>query len=396
MIKKDIEMNLGKKTFFEHIGLSGIERVHSQVFQWILDEDFEGISDEGKIKFVNDFFDIGLTNHTKIIEVLTEHKSVDIIIETEEAIIAIENKIKSSQHSDQLNRYTELLREEYKKPLICFFLTLVDENSGIDNWKNITYSQLRESLESLSINNTPDGIILKEYLKTIYRLSFSLDEFLKEYLKPINSLSPSLDEPTKYKTVFKNGGLKKKKKDFTNEVNYPTEIDEIIGQNQLETIFQKAYLNKVTTALDESKEEIIKLKQDEVFYVKEERGLALLGVVIKTIKPKKGSHLKSLILGMDVQGQTSKIFITGHPYNESKASDIPEAIVKAFQNKKTKSGFIRFNKPRTKAQYSITKKSEYQPENMPSVITYAKYFAKELKTARSIIDDILNESNTTD
>lgn len=53
---------------------------------------------------------------------------MDILIKTEKMVIIIENKLKSSEHSDQLLKYTGAIEEKYKdQKSIFFFLTLIDE-----------------------------------------------------------------------------------------------------------------------------------------------------------------------------------------------------------------------------------------------------------------------------
>jgi hypothetical protein len=354
--------SLNEETFFEVIGLSDIERIHSQMFQWILSDSCSAMSERNKCNYVSEIFGVPVE---AIYGVNTELKSIDILIETDQHILVIENKMKTSQHSNQLTKYESYINENYpstKKPLF-YFLTLIEEGCQ-DPWRNINYHRIAEVMKTKIELISADGIILNEYNKTIERLSSALKSFIN---------SPDL-----YINVFRDGSLKKSEKDFSNPELYPTSVSKIIGKNQLETIFQKAYFNAVSTKLE--------LNPNDV-YILETRGNAILGFVIERIPYSvENEKIKYFDLGMDYQNGSFKIFVTGTPYNDCSYTNLPKGIDVLMSELKDQYGFNRVNPPSSKAQFSMTKKSNYfQNKTVPKIDEFAIEFETNLEQAKTII-----------
>ena len=101
--------------FFDAIGVADMEKVHSAVIGWMLSDKCEafGGEDEGRkirSELLQKIFGIKENfEHFDSIDSVLEWKSLDVLIVTTNNSVQkcwlIENKIKSSQHSDQLNRY---------------------------------------------------------------------------------------------------------------------------------------------------------------------------------------------------------------------------------------------------------------------------------------------------
>lgn len=91
-------------------------------------------------------------------EVKREYKNIDILVysSSEKLVVAIENKIDSSEHSNQLNRYREIVESdfhEYRKLLI--YLTK-EGNLASDptNWNALSYEAIAHCLDDLCIQHS--------------------------------------------------------------------------------------------------------------------------------------------------------------------------------------------------------------------------------------------------
>lgn len=345
------------RTFFEYLGIADMEKIHSQILQWILSKDNKSLTSNQKNEFISDFLNI---SNFKVSEIITEYEKIDILIKSENGIICIENKLKSSQHSNQLDRYLKSIQKKYGEiNTNFFFLTLIDENSNDSNWKNISYNKLLKSLQKLKIEKNTDGFILLEYIKTLENFSTIINDFLQK--------------PSDFINVFDDGSKTKhqKKKEIKNIKQ------RFISDNQLETIFQKMYFKKVA--------DLLQLRD---FYIVETHGNAILGVPIE-----KGVIIngKSFNFGFDYQKGTFKTMCISTDYDNSKSTDIPHQIPELFERIKQneKYGYKRVNKPRTKAQHSLTKNDK---SNIGMDIEkFAEVFKIEMNLSKELIkNEIIN------
>ena len=175
-------------SFFESIGMADMEKVHSQTIAWFFSSDCDALSSAGKEEILSSI--LSRTDIATIQKVHTEYKSIDIVIETDRQVIAIENKIKSNQHSNQLERYKRILDKDFiGKEKVYLFLTLVPEISKSGEWKNISYQLFFDKTDAQfkdeGKDETTDGVIFAEYLNTIPDAIHSLTpdtRHLKPYL----------------------------------------------------------------------------------------------------------------------------------------------------------------------------------------------------------------------
>ena len=266
-----------QSNFFDAIGVADMEKVHSAVIGWMLSDKCEAFDIATRSELLQQIFGIeGEYEEFDSIESHIEWKNIDILIVTkkegfEPKCWVIENKIKSSQHSDQLNRYVQILncpylmsslkystyfdsdaekkeklRKEWgikkennpywavKNKSYCF-LTLIDEkpiSSGNVIWKSTQYSNLSSYLKFALRNanrDSKDYPIIEEYQRCIHELSVAIKDFLDN------------DNHTRYPNVFTDGYLPKEEKTFK---NYEGRA-KYISENGLETIFQKCFLSHI-------------------------------------------------------------------------------------------------------------------------------------------------------
>lgn len=277
-------------SFFDSIGVADMEKVHSAVIGWIFSDECKALTNQQKSELLCSLFHVKPSQTFNLFVVEVEHHDIDVLIITDNNTCwVIENKIKSSQHSNQLDKYYDIINgkpvkigrkihtiQDYMqlKSHYCF-LTLVGENPKCTNnvWKNSTYLSFSQALEKAleNGNRNNDYIILNEYLSCITNLATALDEFINDHQR--------------HKYVF-DGDTNKKKRDG----NY-------IADNGLETIFQKCFLSHI----------IGKTKNYSGFDISETHGIALA-------ENKKVLNIKGYELGIQFQNGSFKAQMA-HPTN---------------------------------------------------------------------------------
>jgi hypothetical protein len=225
-------------SFFDRIGVADMEKVHSAVIGWIFSDDCKALTNQQKLELLCSLFHVSPNQTFNSFDVKVEHHDIDVLVITDKTTCwVIENKIKSSQHSNQLDKYYKIINgepvkigrkiqhiQDYKqlKSHYCF-LTLVGEKPQCANnvWVNTTYKSFSIALKNAltNANKNNDYIILNEYLCCISNLAAALDGFINNHQQ--------------YPEVFVDGANKKKS------------IGNYIADNGLETIFQKCFLSHI-------------------------------------------------------------------------------------------------------------------------------------------------------
>lgn len=228
--------------FFNRIGLADMEKMHSAIIGWIFSNDNKAFTKKEKSSILNSLFDPKSNSEYKEIKVLVETDNIDILflledINGQKKVIIVENKIKSSQHSDQLNKYQSIVKKKYPNHIqIYIFLTYSNEEAKWDNkeidslsWTEVTYDKIHAKLSSvLQPQLNVDAIILNEYLNSIESFITIKKDFLKDH--------------TLFTSVFTDASKKKSVKQ-----NEEKDSDDaiFISENQLETILQKMLIQDI-------------------------------------------------------------------------------------------------------------------------------------------------------
>lgn len=279
-----------KQGFFEFISAASNEKVHSQTLAWIFSKNCTAFTAEVKgellCELVGDCKD-DPQNYIPL-KSIAEIEDIDLFIECANVCIIIENKIKSSQHSNQLYKYqyfttidevqkksildewvnnafphltcSELndkknkLRDKYslqkypafkqllksKAPKYLYLNLIKEPVEG--NWKNITYETVFNVFENYYTNklsieaNTGDSHILKDYLACIGRLQQSVNYFKDKKNQTIREHVIMTGKASKI-TLLDNELNSYNQVTENNEEN----IEDFIKKNQLETILQKQF-----------------------------------------------------------------------------------------------------------------------------------------------------------
>ncbi len=176
-----------KFNIFDVLKVSRTEIRHSNILAWLLDtSENHGLGDafiKGIIQRIvendeencYDIFELLLLDYNSVI-VCREWKNIDLLLvsEKEQMVIAIENKIGSHEHDDQLNRYRKILEDEYPEfQRIYIYLTPDgEEPSDAKNWSILTYTDVVEILESIKERESflPEvELLISNYIDTLRR-----------------------------------------------------------------------------------------------------------------------------------------------------------------------------------------------------------------------------------
>ncbi len=175
----------GKFNLFDVLKASRNEIRHSNVLAWLLDanENHE-IGDTFIKRIIQDLIKDS-TSQSNIFRLLLldfysfsvyrEWKNIDILMlsNDEKIAIAIENKVGSHEHDNQLKRYKKILNKEYPNyEKIFIYLTPEGECPSDDDWKILTYETIVENLEHIcdKAELLPDvKLMINNYIDTIRR-----------------------------------------------------------------------------------------------------------------------------------------------------------------------------------------------------------------------------------
>ncbi len=154
----------GKFNIFDVLKISRTEIRHSNTLSWLLDpSENHGLGDtflksifqwlvENDSENRYEVFNVLLMDYYSFV-VFREWKNIDILLVSsdEKCVMAIENKVGSHEHSNQLNRYREILEKEYPDYTRLFVYLTPDgeEPSDVSNWDVMSYSDVVDILEAV-------------------------------------------------------------------------------------------------------------------------------------------------------------------------------------------------------------------------------------------------------
>lgn len=171
---------------FDILKIFNFEKYYSNVIAWLLDpNENHGLGDEFLKRLIN-FLAMSCKSNDKIVKLLLtnnysyivrrEWRNIDLLLTSSESkiVIAIENKVKSGEHSNQLTRYRETVIEQFHDYQHYFlFLTLEGyESSDPEVWLSLGYEDILEwistLLESSSLKPETQQI-LRQYHSVLWR-----------------------------------------------------------------------------------------------------------------------------------------------------------------------------------------------------------------------------------
>ena len=188
---RELERLLGQFNLFEVLRLTNNEIRHSNVLAWLLDpEETHGLRDlflrrwlmrvfhenESDAAPALDPVDIDSAPFSEV-RIFREWAHLDLLIEIQVSgetwAVAIENKVWSSQHSDQLATYRKRVKDAYPKARLAFILlSVVAEEPEDDPYVVATYAQVKRELdrcldEQRGVLGDEPRLVIDHYRRTI-------------------------------------------------------------------------------------------------------------------------------------------------------------------------------------------------------------------------------------
>lgn len=196
---------------FDVLKISKVEIRHSNMLGWLLDpNENHGLGDSFLMGLIQKYFtDANINNlnifdcllsNTDTFSVFREWNNIDVLLvsETEQIIVAIENKVGSHEHEttghiSQLTKYRQILDKYYKNysKILLYLSPDGEEPKEPENnfWQVITYSSVVEILNSIYQDKKKElmpevQLLIENYMDTIKR-NLIMDDKLIEICNKI-------------------------------------------------------------------------------------------------------------------------------------------------------------------------------------------------------------------
>lgn len=187
-----------KPNIFDILSVSSMEIRHSNFLSWLLNpHENHGLGDYFLKRFMQraarcygaENSPISVVNIDSLdlddVSIIRESDNIDvqIISESGSFVLIIENKIHSTEHSDQLKRYWTLITKKYPDYKHFFiYLTLDGERPSDDRWVSISYEFIQFLIKSI-LQNKDLSMRPRTYLEDYFNIlagELMNDEELKQ------------------------------------------------------------------------------------------------------------------------------------------------------------------------------------------------------------------------
>lgn len=142
-----LDADYGRLSPLEYLALADRERIHTETLRWLFSED-SPLPSTNRLTVLERL--AGRTFPGRLVTgASTEQEYVDLVVDLEHdgrhEYVALENKLKSAEHSEQLRRYDTVL--DRRGDSTKLFLTLLGEDprSSAD-WRPISYTDLYDAV----------------------------------------------------------------------------------------------------------------------------------------------------------------------------------------------------------------------------------------------------------
>lgn len=209
-----LELAIREPNIFRALAIERREIRHSNFMAYLLDPgENHGLRDIVLRKFLRDVFaDSRASRRTlfdadaldlREIELRREWRNIDLLILLPEDVVAVENKVDTSDHSGQLARYRRIVAEAFPGKRRHFvylspFGSDPESQEECDAWINYSYAQIAEILETILLlyhESISDKIqhYLRDYLTTIKRELLMNDKLNELAVKVYNAHRAAFD-----------------------------------------------------------------------------------------------------------------------------------------------------------------------------------------------------------
>lgn len=253
----------GKFNLFDVLKISRTEIRHSNVLGWLLDpNENHGFGDaflkgmfqrivENDTEGKYDIFGVLLSDMYSFI-VRREWNNIDILLTSsdEKIVLAIENKVGSQEHSNQLSRYSKIIEKKYPNfNRIYIYLTPEGgEPKDVENWDILSYKDIVEVLEDIMnrIKLQPDvSVMVNNYIKVIRRNILEDQQLIEICNKIYNKHKRALDLIFEHRDDEKSQ-MKRVITDTLNELGEEGKI--IYGEKEM--VFRTEKMDELLPPLD--------------------------------------------------------------------------------------------------------------------------------------------------
>lgn len=168
-----LEKYISSFNFFEATGAMRRELRHSDFLGFLFDPNAShGLDDKFYRAFCTEA-DMTL-RHKPAVTVSREWENIDILVRdrVNKTVLVIENKIDSSEHSNQLQRYRNIIERTYPDyDRKYFYLTRTGEEPSDDQWSILSYAQIRSIIKDLASKSHSGDVmtVLTHYADLIER-----------------------------------------------------------------------------------------------------------------------------------------------------------------------------------------------------------------------------------
>jgi hypothetical protein len=214
-----LELTMREPNIFRALTIERNEIRHSNFFAYLLDpRENRGLGDILLRKFLRDIFSHGRAQNRTLfdadlmnfrqVEVRREWRNIDILIDLQDDVVTVENKVDSSEHTGQLKRYKAIVDGEFgaKRKHFVYLTLFGAEAAEMEDqavYINYSYSQIAEIIKNilaLHRESISDKMVfyLADYLTTIKRELLMNDKLNELAAKIYKAHKPALD------FIFKN------------------------------------------------------------------------------------------------------------------------------------------------------------------------------------------------
>lgn len=178
-----------RKTFLEIVGLNRLESISSKTLEFFLNTEEEHELDDlvlqASLKCINKNFNHQLHTKNSKLEFSTNLGRIDIFIETDEFVVAIENKLDHHADNNPFDDYLTFLKEEYPAKEIFFILLAFD--------KPKTKKALPEEVQFVSHFELSHEILNNIGKKSLTANPYYLT-FLLDYISTMEAQNPKSEQ----------------------------------------------------------------------------------------------------------------------------------------------------------------------------------------------------------
>jgi hypothetical protein len=347
-------------TPLEYLSLADRERIHTETLRWLFSDD-SPLGETNRLEVLEQLAARKFPDAT-IFGATTEEKNLDLIVKLDWAgqphYVAIENKLKTAEHSSQLAGYDVYLASLGNCTRL--FLTLVGEPPvSSSKWESVSYARLHDAVQlARPIRNVE---YVSDYELMLRRLVGAVDRVI---------LTP--DSYAGNGAVF-DSALGTPAGDFDEFATY-------IKRMRLRTILQQAWMRALGVAILSSQEVLV-----ETWHVGETRGSALLHFTLAWFQ----DDGRTYEVGVQLQNWVFKVFCAPSPYLRGALQEQHEVVERTLVLLRNRLGLAqaRFTHAREFGFRSFSA-GDLAPKGTLSIGAWSQAFTRVIQRVNEVVSTV--------